>query len=160
MAASHNETYEVYNGVSTRDVPHAKWGYSELNRTTVQVAGWISVAVLLLFNFGNHEGHVETIWLISLAAVVAIGLILHAFEPRLGQVRTLTGHNKPEGHVEPDHVYNQKTLSGQYAELTDSQLRSLNIDPSRVAHLRSGNNAAVSSGAATAATEVDGSLEK
>lgn len=137
MAASHDDkAYEVHNGVSTRDVPHAAWGYSELSRTTVQVAGWVSVAFLLLLNFGNHEGHVETIWLFVLAALIAIGLIIHAFEPRFNQVRTITGHNKPVGHIEPDHIYNQKTLSGNYAELTDSQLRSLNIDPSRVSHLR------------------------
>lgn len=137
MAASHaEESYEVYNGVSTRDVPSAAWGYSALSRTTVQIAGWVSVFILLMFNFGNHRGHVETIWLLALAALLAIGLILYAFEPRFSRVRTLTGHNKPVGHVEPDWAYNQKTLSGPYAELTDSQLRSLNIDPSRVAHLR------------------------
>lgn len=137
MAASHDEkAYEVYNGVSTRDVPSAGWGYSELSRTTIQVAGWISVAVLLFFNFGNHEGHVETIWLLVLAALVAIGLIIFAFEPRFNQVRTLTGHNQPVGHREPDWSYDQKTLSGTYTALTDSQLRSLNIDPSRVQHLR------------------------
>ncbi|GAB3941135.1 DUF2631 domain-containing protein [Corynebacterium tapiri] len=139
MAASHSEkAYEVHNGVSTRDVPSAAFGYSAVSRTTVQLAGWFSVFVLLMFNFGNHSGHVETIWLFSLAAVIALGLILHAFEPKLSQVRTLTGHNKPQGHQEPDWAYLQKTLSGPYAELSDSNLRALNIEPSRVAHLRSG----------------------
>lgn len=137
MSVSHDEkSYEVYNGVSTRDVPSAGWGYSALSRTTVQVAGWISVFIMLMFNFGNHQGHVETIWLFSLAALLALGLLVHAFEPRFSRVRTLTGHNKPVGHVEPDWAYDQKTLSGPYAELTDGQLRALNIEPSRVAHLR------------------------
>lgn len=137
MAVSHDDkAYEVYNGVSTRDVPSAGWGYSELSRTTIQVAGWISVAILLAFNFGNHEGHVETIWLLVIATLVAIGLILFAFEPRFSQVRTITGHNRPVGHQEPEWPYEQKTLSGRYAQLTDSQLRSLNIEPSRVQHLR------------------------
>lgn len=137
MSASHaEESYEVYNGVSTRDVPSAAWGYSALSRTTVQIAGWFSVFVLLMFNFGNHQGHVETIWLLALAALLAIGLILYAFEPRFSRVRTLTGHNKPVGHVEPDWAYDQKTLSGTYSELTDGQLRALNIDPVRVSHLR------------------------
>lgn len=137
MSASHAEkSYEVYNGVSTRDVPSAACGYSALSRTTVQVAGWVSVFILLMFNFGNHRGHVETIWLLVLAALLAIGLIIYAFEPRFSRVRTLTGHNKPVGHVEPDWAYDQKTLSGPYAELTDGQLRALNIDPARVSHLR------------------------
>ena len=130
------ETFEVYNGVSTHDVPSAAFGYSELSRTTIQIAGWVSVAILLAFNFGNHEGNVETIWLFALAALIAIGLIFHAFEPKLSKVRQLTAHNQPEGYVEKDWDYLQATLSGPYAELSDSQLRALNIDPARVEHLR------------------------
>lgn len=136
MATHHEKTYEVYNGVSEEDVPSAKWGWSELSPKTIQIAGWISVLFLLGFNFGNHEGHVETIWLLSLAALLAIGLILFALRPQLSQVRTLTGLNQPEGYQEKAWNYDQKTLSGDYAKLTDSELRALNIDPARVTHLR------------------------
>lgn len=136
MATSKDKEYEVYSGVSTADVPNAAWGWSELPRSAVQLSGWGSVIFLLALNFGNHEGHVETIWLLALAALIAIGLIIHAFQPELSKVRTITAYNRPEGHVEPDWSYNQKTLSGPYAELTDSQLRALNIEPSRVQHLR------------------------
>lgn len=136
MATSHEKEHEVYNGVSTADVPNAAWGWSALSRTAVQVTGWASVLIMLAFNFGNHEGHVETIWLLALTALLVIGLLLHAFEPSLSNVRTLTSHNKPIGHVEPDWAYDQKTLSGSYSNLTDSQLRALNIDPARVQHLR------------------------
>ena len=87
-------------------------------------------------NFGNHKGHVETIWLIALAILLAVGLLIHAFQPKLHQVRTVTARNQPVGHQEPDWVYDQKTNTGVYAELTDSQLRALNIEPSRVSHLR------------------------
>jgi len=123
---------QVYNGVSEADVPSAKLGWSELTPKTIQIAGWISVLFLLGYNFGNHRGHVETIWLISIAALIAIGLILFALRPELSQVRTLTAHNKPEGHVEPNWTHEQHTLTGRYAELTDSQLRALNIDPATV----------------------------
>ena len=52
-------------------------------------------------------------------------------------MRTVTSHNKPVGYVERDWTYDQATLSGDvYESLTDSQLRALNIEPSRVAHLR------------------------
>ncbi|MHA2789236.1 DUF2631 domain-containing protein [Corynebacterium sp. S7] len=136
MAASHEKTYEVYNGVSEEDVPSSKWGWSELSPKTIQIAGWISVLFLLGYNFGNHRGHVETIWLLSLAALIAIGLILFALRPQLSQIRTLTGKNEPVGHVEPDWAYDQKTLSGEYSNLTDAELRALNIDPARVRHLR------------------------
>lgn len=134
--SSHNKAPEVYDGVSTIDVPSAGFGWSRTPRTGTQIAGWVTVLTLLGFNFGNHTGHVETIWLFTLAALVAIGLLIHAFQPKLSQVRTLTGHNKPEGHVEPDWNYDQKTLSGDYASLSDAELRAINIDPALVEHLR------------------------
>jgi hypothetical protein len=136
VAASHEIVPEVHNGTSTLDVPSAAHGWSELSRTTVQVSGWVSVLILLGLNFGNHEGQVETIWLLVLAALVAIGLVIHLFEPKLNQVRTLSARNQPVGHKEPEWAYDQKTLSGAYSGLSDSQLRSMNIDPARVQHLR------------------------
>lgn len=136
MAGSHEIAPEVHNGVSTVDEPSAAWGWHNIGRSAIQKAGWISVFTLLAYNFGNHHGHVETIFLLSFAALIAIGLLFQLFEPRLNQVRTLTAHNKPAGHKEPDWTYEQATCTGRYAELTDSQLRALNIEPSRVAHLR------------------------
>ena len=128
---------QVYNGVSEADVPSAKLGWSELTPKTIQIAGWISVLFLLGYNFGNHRGHVETIYLFTFAILIAVGLIIHAFRPKLKARRTLTARNKPEGHQEPEWTYLQATLSGPYAELTDDQLRALNIEPDRVQHLRS-----------------------
>ena len=136
MAHAKDNAPQVYNGVSEADVPSARFGWSAFTDRTIQIAGWISVLFLIAYNFGNHQGHVETIWLIALAVLIALGLILHATKPKLNQVRTVTAHNKPVGHQEPDWVYDQKTSTGAYAELTDSQLRALNIEPSRVSHLR------------------------
>lgn len=136
VAGSHEIVPEVHNGVSTLDEPSAAWGWHDIGKTGIQVSGWISVLFLLGFNFGNHEGHVETIWLLSLAGLLAIGLVIHLFEPKLNQIRTLTARNKPVGHQEPEWAYLQKTLQGPYAQLTDSQLRAHNIEPSRVQHLR------------------------
>lgn len=134
--SSHKIEPEIYNGVSTLDEPSAAWGWHDIGRNAIQISGWISVLFLLGFNFGNHQGHVETIWLLVLAALIAIGLLIHLFEPKLSQVRTLTARNKPLGHVEPDWNYDQSTLSGTWGELTDNQLRSVNIDPERVRQLR------------------------
>lgn len=134
--SSHKPVAQVFDGVSTEDVPSAGFGWSRISHTGVQIAGWTSFVILLAYNFGNHHGHVETIWLIALAVLIAVGLIILALSPKLSQVRTLTGHNQPVGYVSPDWVYDQKTASGAYAELTDIQLRALNIDPSRVEHLR------------------------
>ena len=138
MAGSHHEIApEVHNGVSTLDEPSAAWGWHHIGQNAVQIAGWISVFVLLGYNFGNHKGHVETIFLFVFAALIAVGLLIQLFEPKGTQARTLTAHNKPIGHVEPDLKYLQATCTGPYAELTDKELRALNIEPSRVAHLRS-----------------------
>ncbi|MEX3503777.1 DUF2631 domain-containing protein [Corynebacterium sp. LK2510] len=133
---AHDRVHQVYSGVSEADVPSAKFGWSELRPGTIQLAGWISVAFLVAYNFGNHRGHVETIWLATIAILIALGLILLAVRPKLSQVRTVTSHNKPLGHQEPDWTYDQRTLSGAYADLDDRSLRALNIDPSRVSHLR------------------------
>lgn len=134
--SSHTPVPEVYDGVSTSDVPSAGFGWSRTPRMGIQLFGWISVLVLLAYHFGNHEGHVETVWLAILTLVLVLGLLIHMFEPKLSQVRTVTARNKPAGHVEPDWMYDQKTVGGSYAELTDGQLAALNIEPSRVAHLR------------------------
>lgn len=134
--SSHKPASQVFDGVSTDDVPSAGFGWSRISRSGVQIAGWVSVLFLLAYNFGNHKGHVETVWLIALAVLIALGLVIYALQPKLSQVRTLTARNKPVGHEEPDWAYEQKTVHNVYASLTDDELRALNIEPSRVAHLR------------------------
>ena len=134
--SSHKPAPQVFDGVSTEDVPSAGFGWSRISRSGVQIAGWVSVIFLVAYNFGNHKGHVETVWLAVLAIVIALGLVLFALRPNLSQVRTVTARNQPVGHVEPDWAYDQKTVSGTYAELNDGELRALNIEPSRVSHLR------------------------
>lgn len=143
--SSHKPASQVFDGVSTDDVPSAGFGWSRISRSGVQIAGWISVLFLLAYNFGNHKGHVETIWLIALAVVIALGLVIYALQPKLSQVRTLTARNKPVGHQEPDWAYEQKTVHNVYAALTDDELRALNIEPSRLTHLR-GTSAAATTG--------------
>ncbi|MDU0477954.1 DUF2631 domain-containing protein [Staphylococcus chromogenes] len=132
MAGSHKIVPEVHNGVSTLDEPSAAWGWHDIGRGPIQIAGWISVLFLLGFNFGNHHGHVETVFLLVIAVLIALGLLIQLFQPKLSQVRTVTAHNKPQGHVEPHWTYNQRTLQGTHANLTDSQLRALNVDPASV----------------------------
>ena len=91
MAGSHHEIApEVHNGVSTLDEPSAAWGWHHIGQNAVQIAGWISVFVLLGYNFGNHKGHVETIFLFVFAALIAVGLLIQLFEPKGTQARTLT----------------------------------------------------------------------
>lgn len=128
MAHGHKKE-EIYNGVSTLDVPAAKWGWSGLSEGALQKAGWISVIFLIAMLRGNHPGKVENIWLIAIAAIFAIALLWRAFSPKGKQVRTVTARNKPLGHVEPVWADDQVHGRGAYAELSESQLRAWNHTP-------------------------------
>jgi hypothetical protein len=45
------------------------------HRRAAQIAGTISIIVLLLMTIGNHEGHIEDIFLVGTAALIAVILI-------------------------------------------------------------------------------------
>lgn len=132
MAGNHSLAPEVHNGVSTLDEPSAAWGWHDIGRRAIQLSGWISVFFLLAMLIGNHEGHVEDIFLITFAVVIALGLVLQLFPPHFKQRTTVSARNKGPGHKEPDWNKDQHNLTGVYADLTDSQLRALNIDPKAV----------------------------
>ncbi|HIW96240.1 MAG TPA: DUF2631 domain-containing protein [Candidatus Corynebacterium gallistercoris] len=127
--AAHTKEAEVYNGVSTADVPSAAWGWSELSRRSIVISGVIGGLFLLGMLFGNHEGNVENIWLIGLAVVTLVGTALFVIRPKGTQRRTVTAHNKPLDHVEPQWAADQRNLTGVYSQLSDDQLRAWNVDP-------------------------------
>ena len=54
------------------------------HRKAAQVAGTISIIVLLLMTIGNHEGRTEDIFLIGIAALIAAILIGDAVLRRNG----------------------------------------------------------------------------
>ena len=123
---------KVYDGVSTKDEPSAYWGWHDLGRRPVIISGVVGGLFLLFMLIGNHKGHVEDIFLIACAALCFIGALLIALRPKLNQVRTVTARNKPADYVERDWAADQLNLRGAYADLSDSQLRSFNIDPATV----------------------------
>lgn len=127
--SNHEPKEEIYRGVSTLDEPSAKWGWHGLSKRGMQIAGWVSVLFLLGMTIGNHKGNIENYVLVTLAVLIALGLLLQMFSPRGSQVRTVTAHNKPEGHVEPQWARDQANGTGVYAALSDSQLRSWNRLP-------------------------------
>jgi len=49
-----------------------------------RIAGTISIVALLLMTIGNHEGNVEDIWLVGIAAIIAVLLIGDAVLRRNG----------------------------------------------------------------------------
>lgn len=52
------------------------WGWHSVDKgRATHVAGWIVVIFLLLMTIGNHEGHVEDLWLVGIAAIMAFFLV-------------------------------------------------------------------------------------
>ena len=126
--ASHAKKAEVHANVSTDDVPSAAWGWSALSRRAVAIAGFGGGLFMLAMLFGNHKGNVENIWLIALAVLTFIGTALVVLQPKLTQVRTVTAHNKAEGHEEPVWTEHQLNGTGVYASLSREEKLALNSD--------------------------------
>lgn len=61
--------------VDPAEVPSAAWGWSGESRRTFQIAGWFITFALLAMLIGNHQGAVEDLYLIGLAAALAGMLI-------------------------------------------------------------------------------------
>ena len=70
-----NTEVERYNDVDIADVPSAEWGWSKINRKTWYGLGIFIIVFLLGMLHGNHVGHVEDLWLIGFAALVAFFMI-------------------------------------------------------------------------------------
>lgn len=61
--------------VDPEDEPSVAWGWHGGFPRGTLIAGWFTVVLLLLMTIGNHEGHVEDIYLVGIAILVAYGLI-------------------------------------------------------------------------------------
>lgn len=73
----------VATSVDPAEVPSAAWGWSGESRKTFRIAGWVVVVALLGMTIGNHQGHVEDIFLISLAGLLALILIVDSLTQRM-----------------------------------------------------------------------------
>ncbi|HPY24164.1 MAG: hypothetical protein QG655_2174 [Actinomycetota bacterium] len=70
-----NTEVERYTDVDPADVPSADWGWSKITHRTWYALGIFVMLFLLGMLHGNHVGHVEDIWLIGFAALVAFAMI-------------------------------------------------------------------------------------
>ncbi|WP_433683720.1 DUF2631 domain-containing protein [Nocardia sp. CA-119907] len=61
----------IVTHVDTAEVPSAAWGWSGESRRTFRVAGWIVCFILLAMTIGNHKGHIEDVFLIGFAILIA-----------------------------------------------------------------------------------------
>lgn len=66
---------ERYTDVDTADVPSADWGWSKINHRTWYGVGVFIILFLLGMLHGNHVGHVEDIWLIGFAVLIAFAIV-------------------------------------------------------------------------------------
>jgi hypothetical protein len=129
---NHGTKVEVYNGVSTEDEPSAAWGWHQFPRRTTIVIGYLGGLSMFGMLFGNHPGQVENIWLVAIGILVIVGTFLYArhsspnWSPKPSR-KTVTAHNKPLDHQEPDWAADQRNLTGAYANLTTAELRSWNL---------------------------------
>ncbi|TCJ99174.1 DUF2631 domain-containing protein [Nocardia alba] len=73
----------VATSVDPAEVPSAEWGWSGESRKTFRIAAWFVIVALLAMTIGNHKGHVEDIFLVGLAALMALILIVDSLTRRM-----------------------------------------------------------------------------
>ncbi|GAD81970.1 DUF2631 domain-containing protein [Nocardia asteroides] len=87
MAATDLESASTERAVATSvdpaEVPSAAWGWSGESRKTFRIAAWVVIVALLGMTIGNHQGHVEDIFLIGLAGIMATILIVDSLTRRI-----------------------------------------------------------------------------
>ena len=73
----------VATSVDPAEVPSAAWGRSGESRKTFRIAAWVVIVALLGMTIGNHQGHVEDIFLVGLAALMALILVVDSLTRRM-----------------------------------------------------------------------------
>ncbi|MFT4201875.1 DUF2631 domain-containing protein [Gordonia sp. (in: high G+C Gram-positive bacteria)] len=61
--------------------PSARFGWHDFGRKTGIAGGWFAVIGLLAMTIGNHEGHVEDVFLVGIALGLAFLLIRTMVNP-------------------------------------------------------------------------------
>ncbi len=56
-----------------------EWGWHGETGKRGRVGAWMATLILLTFLIGNHEGRVEDLWLVGIAAVMVLILIWDIF---------------------------------------------------------------------------------
>ena len=55
--------------------PSAEWGWHGGFPRAARIGGWIVAAAMFLMLIGNHEGHVEDLWLIGTGLII-VGILV------------------------------------------------------------------------------------
>lgn len=70
----------THRGVDTNDPDF--WGWNHTFGKGIRVAGAVVAIVLLLMTIGNHNGRVEDLWLVVIAAIMLAALAYDASKRR------------------------------------------------------------------------------
>lgn len=62
--------------VDLAEEPSAEWGWHGSFPVAGPVAGVFTIIALLGMLIGNHEGQIENLYLVGIAALIALGLVL------------------------------------------------------------------------------------
>jgi hypothetical protein len=80
--ASNSRELAQRPAVDPDEEPSAEWGWHGSFPRGMMIAGWVSVAIMLVMLIGNHTGRTENIWLIGVAIAMAAGLVLTTLSKR------------------------------------------------------------------------------
>jgi hypothetical protein len=69
-------------GVSPVDEPSAEWGWHGGFPRGSLIMGWVSAVIILLMLIGNHQGHIEDIYLVAVGVGMILLLIRHTARAR------------------------------------------------------------------------------
>ncbi|MGB3303844.1 DUF2631 domain-containing protein [Gordonia sp. (in: high G+C Gram-positive bacteria)] len=83
MASTEVETIDTGWVREPADAPSARFGWHGVARKSIAIASFVTALILLAMLKGNHEGHVEDIYLIIIA-VFLIGYTVYSMIPRKG----------------------------------------------------------------------------
>lgn len=94
----HTSKEIVVEGISSLDEPSVEWGWHQHSRKVGLPVGGFFVLFLLALLFGNHIGQVENIWLVSIAALLAISMVLALRPKKDATLRKSRIHELPADH--------------------------------------------------------------
>ena len=82
-----NTEVERYSEVDPAEVPSAAWGWSKIHYRVWYGLGIFIIVFLLGMLRGNHVGHIEDVWLVAFAVMIALVILRDVIMRRRGLLR-------------------------------------------------------------------------
>jgi Protein of unknown function (DUF2631) len=81
------DQHPTHHGVNPNEEPSAEWGWHGTPIRAGKIAGWFTAFALFAMLIGNHQSHVEDIYLISLGTLLVVMLIASHLKARKARRR-------------------------------------------------------------------------